>query len=59
MTTNAAAPTTTTMLRRGAVSGLKRLLKNGTYNVDLVDGDGNTLASAKLTVAAKKKKKKK
>merc|ERR1712202_125623 len=29
---------------------LKRLLKNGTYNVDLVDGDGKTLASAKLTV---------
>ena len=38
---------------------LKRLLKNGTYNVDLVDGDGKTLASAKMTVAAKKKKKKK
>ena len=38
---------------------LKRLLKNGDYTVDLVDADGNTLASAKLTVKAKKKKKKK
>jgi hypothetical protein len=38
---------------------LKRLLKNGTYDVDLVDADGKTLASAKLTVAVKAKKKKK
>ena len=38
---------------------LKRLLKNGDYTFDLVDADGNTLASAKVTVAAKKKKKKK
>ena len=38
---------------------VKRLLKNGSYDVTLVDVDGNTLATAKLTVAVKKKKKKK
>jgi len=38
---------------------IKRLMKNGTYDVDLVDADGNTLASAKLEIAVKAKKKKK
>jgi hypothetical protein len=64
-----AKPSFTKADKNGAVASvwtirgrtLKRLLKNGTYNVDLVDADGKTLASAKLTVAveAKKKKKKK
>jgi hypothetical protein len=51
----------------GAVAGvwainsrtLKRLLQNGSYTVDLVDGDGKTLASAQLEIAVKAKKKKK
>jgi len=34
---------------------LKRLLKNGTYDMELVDADGNTLATAKLQVAVKGK----
>jgi hypothetical protein len=38
---------------------LKRLMKNGSYDFDLVDADGNTLASAKMEVAVKAKKKKK
>ena len=38
---------------------LKRLMKNGSYTFDLVDGDGKTLASAKMDIAVKKKKKKK
>jgi len=38
---------------------LKRLMKNGTYTMDLVDADGNTLASAKMEIAVKAKKKKK
>jgi len=37
---------------------LKRLLKNGTYDVELVDADGKTLATAKLEIAVKAKKKK-
>ena len=35
---------------------IKRLLKPGDHEVMLVDGDGNTLASAKLTIPAPKKK---
>ena len=38
---------------------LKRLMKNGSYTMDLVDGDGKTLASAKIEIAVKAKKKKK
>jgi len=38
---------------------LKRLMKNGSYTVDLVDADGNSLATAKLEIAVKAKKKKK
>lgn len=38
---------------------LKRLMKNGSYTVDLVDADGKTLASGKLEIAIKAKKKKK
>lgn len=34
---------------------IKRLLKPGDHEVMLVDGDGNTLASAKLTIPAPKK----
>lgn len=36
---------------------LSRLMKNGTYSIELVDADGNTLASDKLEVAVKAKKK--
>lgn len=36
---------------------VKRLMKNGTYSVELVDADGNTLASDTLEVAVKAKKK--
>ena len=35
---------------------IKRLLKPGDHEVMLVDGDGNTLATAKLTIPAPKKK---
>ena len=35
---------------------IKRLLKPGDHEVMLVDGDGNTLAKAKLTIPAPKKK---
>ena len=38
---------------------LKRLMKNGSYTFDLVDADGKTLASAKMNIAVKAKKKKK
>ena len=34
---------------------IKRLLKPGDHEVMLVDGDGNTLAKAKLTIPAAKK----
>jgi len=37
---------------------LKRLMKNGTYDIELVDADGKTLATAKMEVAVKAKKKK-
>lgn len=37
---------------------LSRLMKNGTYDMELVDADGKTLATAKLEVAVKAKKKK-
>ena len=35
---------------------IKRLLKPGDHEVMLVDGDGNTLAKAKLSIPAPKKK---
>jgi len=38
---------------------IKRLMKNGTYDVELVDADGKTLATAKIEIAVKAKKKKK
>lgn len=37
---------------------LSRLMKNGTYDMELVDADGKTLAKAKLEIAVKAKKKK-
>lgn len=37
---------------------IKRLLQPGEYDVDLVDADGNTLATAKLMVPEPKKAKK-
>lgn len=36
----------------------KRLLKPGDYQVELVDGDGNTLATAKMSIPKPKAKKK-
>ena len=38
---------------------LKRLMKNGSYDFELVDADGNKLASTKMDIAVKAKKKKK